>query len=85
MASPKPQAELLRAAGYVDVQEIDVTPDFLSTAKAWLQHGRRLEAGLREVMGGDEFEQLQSEAHQRIAALNEGLLRRSLLSATSPG
>ncbi len=78
------QSDLLRAAGFVDIEELDLTPEFLRIARAWRQAlGRHAEA-LREAEGVPEFEQRVRENRARVAAIEAGLLRRSLFLARSP-
>ena len=72
---------MLRNAGYVDAIEIDVTAPFLHTARAWLQESERLgdELALLEPPGA--FAERQAERSRMIAAIEDGLLLRSLYSA----
>ena len=81
-ASRKSPRELLREAGLEGIEEVDVTEAFLETATAWLRHGRRLEPDLRETLGSEKFEELQADREVSVAAIEAGLLRRSLFVAT---
>jgi hypothetical protein len=82
VASDRDQASLLRAAGFVDVEERDVTAEFLITAEGWLRFSQELEKELRALQGAKAFDDQQSDRKTILAAVGEGLLSRSLLVAT---
>jgi hypothetical protein len=72
---------MLRKAGYVDAIEIDVTAAFLHTARAWSQESARLGDELAPLELPGAFAERQSERKRMIAAIEDGLLLRSLYSA----
>ena len=72
---------LLRNAGYVDAIEIDATATFLHTARAWLQESERLGDELAPLEPPGAFAERQAERSKMIAAMEDGLLLRSLYSA----
>jgi len=72
---------MLRNAGYVDAIEIDVTAAFLHTARAWLQESTRRGDELAALETPGAFEERKAERERMIAAIEDGLLRRSLYSA----
>lgn len=74
----------LQAAGFVDVEEIDLTAEFLATARRAVEFQRRFERELREANGDAGYEEDLADQEGIVAAVDEGLLRRSLLSATRP-
>ena len=82
VASRESPEELLHKAGFAEVEEFDVTPEYLRTAEDWLEGSWSLEDGLREVLGSAEFDELQTERRQAISAIREGLLCRSLCVGT---
>ncbi len=84
MASRSDQLTLLERAGFGEVDEVDVTGEYLETARAWLRESWRFEHELRQVLGNDEFDRLQRERPVTISAIEDGLLRRSLLVGTKP-
>jgi hypothetical protein len=84
VASHLSPRELLERAGFVDIQETDCTPDFVTVAQAWVDHCEDHRDALAELQGAAEFEQRQTERRVQLQATRDGLLRRSLLVATNP-
>jgi len=84
VATSHPYRELLGRAGFTDVAETDYTPEFAHVARAWIdqwdEHGDVLE---REI-GVAGFVQRQAERRIQLRAVEDGLLRRSLLVARRP-
>jgi hypothetical protein len=76
---------MLQRAGFVDIQETDVPNDFLRTALAWLEHSERCAVDLRASVGAELFDERQNERRDFIAAIEDGLLRRSIFLARRPG
>ena len=76
---------MLELAGFVDIEEQDVTPEFLRTARGWVQGRERYAADLRQSLGEAEFARKQSESRAQISAIEAGLLRRSLFTAKRAG
>jgi len=74
--------ELLERAGFVDVEETDCTPEFVTVGQAWVDHCEDQRDALAEVRGADEFDRRQTERRIQLQAVRDGLLRRSLLVAT---
>lgn len=71
-------AGLLAAAGFTNLRHHDLTPAFLRTARAW-HHGReRYAAELTAAEGPDQYHERQIENGKQLAALEAGLLSRSL-------
>lgn len=79
MATRGDHLSMLRNAGYVDAIEIDVA--FLDTARAWSQESARLGAVLAPLEPPGAFEERQAERKRMIAAIEDGLLLRTLYSA----
>ena len=73
--------DLLRAAGFGEVRETDVTAGYRATAQAWWEESRAREAELRVVLGDLLFEDRQADRQIQLAAIDRGLLRRSLFVA----
>ena len=78
------QRGLLRSAGFVRVQETDVTAEFARTQRAFFEASVRHERALRRVQGDEAFEQRQSDRRNALRALELGLLRRALFVAERP-
>jgi hypothetical protein len=72
---------LLRAAGFQDITEIDVTPGFAATAAAWLAETEPYAEELARLEAPGAFEQRQADRRSMLAAIHTGLLRRALLLA----
>lgn len=77
-------SSLLRSAGFVAIEDVDLTAAYLTTIRAWVGHAERFEAELgRAGLPGPFAEKLD---RRRIAwaAIEAGLLRRSLYVARAP-
>jgi hypothetical protein len=79
VGSDREQPDLLEAAGFAEVEAIDVTNDFLETARRWHEHAAALEDGLRATLGDVLFDEQQDDRRKLITATEEGLLSRALL------
>jgi hypothetical protein len=84
VASRSQQASLLATAGYVDIEQLDLTADFATTARAWLAECESNAAELAKLEPPGAFQQRQRERRTQLAAIEDGLLRRGLFSATRP-
>ncbi|HEY2959725.1 MAG TPA: hypothetical protein VGM21_16195 [Actinomycetota bacterium] len=71
---------LLGSAGFGDITELDVTPEFRATAAAWLAEAAHAEE-LAPLEPAGAFEQRQADRRAMLAAIDAGLLRRALLLA----
>ena len=76
--------ELLDAAGFSNVEEIDVTDEYLRVTQAWLDARERHADKLAEVEGEVDFAGRIKENRASVAALLDGLLRRALFVAERP-
>jgi ubiquinone/menaquinone biosynthesis C-methylase UbiE len=72
---------LLRSAGFVGIDERDVTPEYLVVARSKHDAFERFAAELSDVLGQREFAELQAKRRRAIAAIEDGLLRRALFVA----
>jgi hypothetical protein len=75
-----PYAEMLRRAGFDGIRERDVTPAFLRTTRAWHQERELRADALIEVEGDQPFRDRQANNRHQQRAIEEGLLRRLLLT-----
>jgi cyclopropane fatty-acyl-phospholipid synthase-like methyltransferase len=75
---------LLRSAGFVEIDERDLTADYLATASRKLAVAEQLAGDMIEMLGRQEYEEMQAERRLAIAAIEGGLLRRSLFVARRP-
>jgi hypothetical protein len=74
---------LMQSAGFIEIEVIDVTENFLETAQSWFDAFAAREHELRPLLC-DQFHDRQKGRQNMIAGTGEGLLRRSLISATAP-
>ena len=84
VASRATQRRLLEAAGFVDIDEIDVTGSFVDTSRAWIDERARHRDELAALDAPGAFDQRQADHRAQLLATEAGLLRRSLLSAAKP-
>lgn len=75
---------LLVDAGLTDVEAVDVTADFREIQNAWYQQWQRHAAHLRKLLGDEVFDDRQEERERTLGAIDDGLIRRTLCSATRP-
>lgn len=81
VASSATQPALLRSAGFVDIDEVDVTGEFGRTARAWYEARERHASEMRELEGEAAFAEAQAGRRERLKFIEAGLLRRSLFTA----
>jgi cyclopropane fatty-acyl-phospholipid synthase-like methyltransferase len=72
---------LLHSAGFGHVDRIDVTPTYLATIRAWLDHARALADELTPTEPPGAFTERVTERLATRAAIEDGLLLRSLFVA----
>lgn len=82
MATRTDEQRLLASAGFVEVEHLDVTADFARTAGAWLEEAEGHADELIAQQGAGSFAERQRERRTQLAAVEDGLLRRSLFAAT---
>ena len=83
IASSRPFDELVAAAGFVDIEVLDVTEDFHSTANAWVAQWSRHEDELRPILG-ELLDERTTHHKEMIAGAEQGLLKRLLITARKP-
>ena len=75
---------LLRQAGFADIEIVDVTDEYAATLAASIRV-RDVEATqLGDLIGMDVFAEGQAGRRRELAAINDGLLQRHLISAARP-
>lgn len=84
VASRAEQSRLLTSAGFVDVVEIDLTHEFAITGRAWVDQWDIHVDELIQLEGSAAFEERQRGRRVQLRAIEDGLLRRGLFSATRP-
>jgi len=73
--------DLLASAGFGEIDEIDLTGQYRATAAAWLDESAYAAEHLVEIFGIEDFRRGQQEREDTLAAIEGGLLRRSLFTA----
>lgn len=84
VASRSEQAPLLASAGFVAIDEHDVTAEFAATARAWLTEWEANADVLAPLQPPGGFDERQRDRRAQLAAVEDGLLRRGLFSAMRP-
>jgi cyclopropane fatty-acyl-phospholipid synthase-like methyltransferase len=75
---------LLRSAGFVEIDEHDLTADYFATASRKLEVAEQFAEDMSEMLGRREYDEMQAQRRLAIAAIHGGLLRRSLFLARRP-
>ena len=75
---------LLRSAGFVDVEERDLTADYLVTLSRKLEVAEEFAEDMIEMLGRQEYDRMQAERRLAIVAVEAGLLRRAQFVARRP-
>lgn len=70
--------QMLRAAGFVHVEEVAATAEYLQTLRSKVAARNRHARALRRAIGEAEFTRVLTEQQQAIAAVEAGVRRRSL-------
>lgn len=76
---------MLHRAGFDLDVERDLTAAFLETARAWLRESESLTAELAALEPAGGFDERQEDRRRMIAAIEDGLLIRTLFVATRRG
>ena len=81
VATRRPCPELVAQAGFRDVLVLDVTGDYARTQRAWLEANESRADEVRRIVSDPEFAIAQADRRYALAAIEDGLLRRSLITA----
>jgi len=84
VSSTRPIGALMETAGFEAIEVRDVTEDFTATAQAWFDAFAVRSRELKPVLR-NEFDDRQKGRKEMIAAVDEGLIQRLLVSASAPG
>jgi hypothetical protein len=84
VASRADQQQLLRSAGYVEIDEVDVTAAFIETMRGWVEQRALHFDEVARLEPPGAFEQRQRGHRAQLAATQAGLLRRLLFTAARP-
>ena len=67
---------LLRSAGFGEIVATDLTAQYRSTQRAWIDASERYAAAMREAMGSDAFDDRVAGRHRTLRAIDDGILSR---------
>lgn len=84
VSTARPYEDLLAAAGFTQVQRADCTAEFAATAQAWLSEWDASFAELATLYGEQAVAERQRKRRTQLRAIADGLLARSLFTATRP-
>jgi len=73
---------LLRSAGFIEIDAVDLTTEYLATQRRWLAATLRHEESLRAALGDDAVEEGIQRRRRTVGAIEAGLLLRTLYTAT---
>jgi hypothetical protein len=76
--------ELMRRAGFVEVEVIDQTEQFRATAAAWIREWDAHRDALVALHGDAAFDTRQQQRRTQLQPVDDGLLRRSLVTGRRP-
>lgn len=80
VAARAPDDLLMQKANFADIAVDDVTAEFLVTARRWHNEFSRHEADVKATIGEAAWEERQSSRAQTVRAIEDGLLKRVLVS-----
>jgi hypothetical protein len=73
--------QLLASAGFVDIEERDVTSAYRTTQQAWFDQWEKRGDELRGLLSAELVAERQDERRRTLEAIDAGLLERSLFTA----
>ncbi len=78
------QADLLRTAGFTDIEELDCTDEYLRITRAWLAARQRHQHDLAQAEGAQAVRDRIKRGRASVVAIESGLLRRGIFLARRP-
>jgi hypothetical protein len=77
---------MLVSAGFIDIEYVDATADYLQTLNAWLAACAAREPEVRAVIGDADLDREIADHLESVRVIEDGLLKRSIYVATKrPG
>ena len=73
---------LLRTAGFSDISAKNVTEEYRSTLRRWIDATETRKILIRKLVGDDVYEQRAANREQDLQAVDDGLLSRFQYTAT---
>ena len=84
VATARPHRQLLEAAGFSHVTETDHTAEFAAITRAWIHQWDTNHSDLVALLGEPVVEERQAERRAQLRAIEDGILSRSLFTASRP-
>lgn len=84
VASRVDQRRLLKSAGFVEIDAVDLTEAFVGTTRGWIEEGSLHADELAALDAPGAFAQRRRNQLAQLAATEDGLLRRGLFMASRP-
>ena len=78
---PTSYPSLLRTAGFVDIEVVDLTAEYRVTQQAKIDQADRHRSELIALIGVEEYEEGRRERRKTLEAIDAGLLSRRLYVA----
>jgi hypothetical protein len=75
-------SSLLRSAGFLEIDAVDQTAEYLATQRRSLAATLEHEVGMREALGDDVVREGIKRRRRTVGAIEEGLLLRTMYAAT---
>lgn len=83
VAQTRPTGQLMKTAGFVDIDVVDFTREFEATARAWEREYEEHQSELEPLLG-ERFEELKANRRAMLGGLRDRLLRRVMVSGAAP-
>jgi hypothetical protein len=82
VAVPTSYPSLLSSAGFVQIEESDLTSEFLATQLSWIESLGARAAAVAQLMGHDAYAERMGERERAVEATEAGLLGRFMYTAS---
>lgn len=82
--TPALQRDLARTAGFVRIQQTDVTDEFERVSRAVYEANERHASSLRRALGVKPFQEAQEGRRKTLQRIEAGILKRALFVARRP-
>lgn len=79
-----PYDEMMEQGGFVDVELLDVTAEYLETLNAWKREWEADATSIADVVGEEEFERRMRNRRLDISHVEAGLLQRLRVFGIKP-
>lgn len=72
---------LLSSAGFATTSVTDITDEYASTLRRWIDAHARREAAIRDAVGSEAFDERAEGRRETLSAIDDGVLSRFLYTA----